>query len=249
MSVRADNLLSGEHAGQFVTTHWSQVLAARDVSSPYAAAALAQLCQNYWYPLYALVRRQNFSVHEAQDLTQEFFARLLDGHLIAAASQEKGRFRSFLLVALKRFLINEWHRDRAQKRGGGAPLISLDLELAESRYNLEPIDKLTPDLIYERRWAVTLLDQVLDSLRREYEAESKGDLFQAIKVFLCGEKSAHSQAEIGESFGMTEGAVKAAVHRLRVRYRDRLRESVGKTVANPSEIDDELKHLLNVLSS
>jgi RNA polymerase sigma-70 factor (ECF subfamily) len=239
---------AGGPAG-FATTHWSQVLAAGDDSSPQAAAALAQLCQTYWYPLYAFVRRQGFDTEAAQDLTQEFFARLLDKNFIANASQEKGRFRSFLLVALKRFLINEWERSRAQKRGGGQAVLSLDTELAEVRYGLEPVDEMTADRIFERRWALALLEEVLEALRCEYDAAGKVALFDALKIFLYGEKSAESQAAIAARFEMTEGAVRAAVHRLRGRYRDRLREFVGRTVANPSEIEPELRHLLAVLSA
>lgn len=243
------NPMAGPGApGVFATTHWSLVLSAADEHSPQAADALAQLCQDYWHPLYAFVRRQGASPHEAEDLTQEFFARLLAKRSIANASREKGRFRTFLLVALKRFLINERERAHAQKRGGGQLAISLDVEEAEAGYRAEPVDAMTADRIYERRWVLALLDRVIESLRAEAEADGKGEIFELLKVFLCGEKGAKSQASIGKRFGMSEGAVKAAVHRLRVRYRDRLRSEVAKTVAHPSEIDDELRHLLAVLS-
>jgi RNA polymerase sigma-70 factor (ECF subfamily) len=238
----------GPAAGVFATTHWSVVLDAAGEASPRAAAALAQLCQVYWYPLYAHVRRQGFGAHEAQDLTQEFFARLIEKNFVAAAAQEKGRFRSFLLIVLKRFLANDWERRQARKRGGGQVAISLDAVLAEERYQYEPVDEMTAERIFDRRWAMALLDEVMNSLQREHEAEGKGSLFEALKVFLYCEKSDVSQAEIGRCFGMTEGAVKAAVHRLRARYRERLREVVAGTVANPSEIEDELRHLLTALS-
>jgi len=243
--------MSDEHAIKrapiFTSTHWSQVVTAADVTSPQAAAALAQLCRTYWYPLYAFIRRQGVEADEARDLTQGFFARLLEQNFIASASEEKGRFRSFLLVALKRFLINERERSQAQKRGGGQEIVSLDEE-AEGRYRLEPADGLTADRIYERRWAVALLDEVMQGLRREYAVEEKEEWFKVLKPFLYDERSAMSQAEIGQRFGVSESAVKSAVHRLRGRYRERLRQEVANTVANPSEIDDELRHLLTVLS-
>jgi RNA polymerase sigma-70 factor (ECF subfamily) len=244
--------MSNEHTIKkdpvFASTHWSQVLAAADASSPRAAEALAQLCRTYWYPLYAFIRRQGTDAEEAQDLTQAFFARLLERNFIAGAVEEKGRFRSFLLVALKRFLINERERGQAQKRGGGQQLIALDDTEAEGRYRLEPADDLTADRIYERRWAVALLDEVMLGLRRDYAAEGREEWFDALKLFLYDETSPVSQAEIGRRFGATKSAVKSAVHRLRARYRERLREEVANTVANPSEINDELRHLLAVLS-
>jgi len=244
--------MSNEHAIRkdpvFTSTHWSQVVAAADASSPRAAEALAQLCRTYWYPLYAFIRRQGIDAEEAQDLTQEFFARLLEKNFIAAAAEEKGRFRSFLLVALKRFLINERERRQAQKRGGGQASISLDDLNAEGRYRFEPAEGLTADRIYEQRWALALLDEVMEGLRREYAADGKAEWFDALKVFLYDEKSEASQAAIGQRFHVSESAVKSAVHRLRKRYRERLRSEVANTVANPSEIDDELQHLLVVLS-
>jgi RNA polymerase sigma factor (sigma-70 family) len=244
--------MTNEHAikrdPDFTSTHWSQVLAAGDASSPRAADALAQLCRTYWYPLYVFVRRQGIDAEEAQDLTQAFFARLLERNFIAAAVEEKGRFRSFLLIALKRFLLNERERAQAQKRGGGQTLVSLDDAEAEGRYRLEPLSELTPDTIYERRWAVALLDEVMLGLRREYAADGREEWFDALKLFLYDEKSPVPQAEIARRFGVTESAVKSAVHRLRTRYRERLRQEVAGTVANPSEIEDELRHLLAVLS-
>jgi RNA polymerase sigma-70 factor (ECF subfamily) len=238
-----------KHAGAFVTTHWTVVLSAGREDSPRAAEALAQLCRAYWYPLYAFVRRQGFDPDEAQDLTQEFFARLIEKNFIASATPEKGRFRSFLLTALKRFLVNHWERGQAQRRGGGQRRISLDAAEAEARYRLEPADEMTADRIYERRWALALLDEAMEALRREAAANGSAEMFEALQVFLYGEKSPQSQAEIAARFGMTEGAVKGAVHRLRARYRARLRAAVANTVANPSEIEDELRHLLATLSA
>jgi RNA polymerase sigma-70 factor (ECF subfamily) len=244
-----ESYAAAARAATFATTHWSQVLAAGDRSSPRADAALARLCHSYWYPLYAYVRRQGFTAEEAQDLTQEFFAHLIGKNFLAGASQEKGRFRSFLLVALKRFLINEWKRASARKRGGGQLPISWDAAFAEDRYQLEPVDAMTAERIYERRWALALLEEVMSGLRREHVARGKGDLFETLKVFLYGERSELSQTEIAARFGLTEGAVKAAVHRLRIRYRERLREEVANTVGNPLEIEDELRHLLAMLSA
>jgi DNA-directed RNA polymerase specialized sigma24 family protein len=187
-------------AGVFATTHWSVVLAAGDENDPLAAAALGQLCQSYWYPLYAFVRRQGANPHEAEDLTQEFFARLLDKRFIANASPEKGRFRSFLLVALKRFLINERERALAQKRGGGQPTIPINVEQAEAGYRADPVDEMTADRVYERRWVLALLDHVIEALRLEAEADGEGELFGVLKAFLCGEKGGESQASIGRRF-------------------------------------------------
>jgi RNA polymerase sigma-70 factor (ECF subfamily) len=232
----------------FRTTHWSVVLAAGEGSSSRAAEALAQLCRAYWYPLYAFIRRQGHDPESAQDLTQEFFARLLEKGFLASASQDKGRFRSFLLTALKRFLVNEWERGQAQKRGGGQAPIPLDLGDAEARYHLEPVEERTAERIFEERWALALLDGAMQALQREFAADGRADLFEALKSFLYGERKDGSQADIGARFGMTANAVKQAVHRLRVRYRERLREAVAHTVASPSEIDDELRHLLRVLS-
>ena len=235
-------------AARFVTTRWSVVLDAADHSSPASEAALAHLCGAYWYPLYAFARRQGHSPEEAQDLTQEFFARLIQTNFIASVSREKGRFRSFLLTVLKRFMINEWQRNRAQKRGGGAIALSLDSEEAEARFRRESVGDLPADVLYERRWALALLDRVIDSLRREFEIEGKGALFDGLKGFLYGEQGDQTQAEVGTRFGLSPSAMKAAVHRLRKRYRRRLREEVAGTVASPAEVDDELRHLLTVLS-
>ncbi len=235
-------------AGAFPTTHWSLVVAAGETDSPQAHAALAQLCGSYWYPVYAYVRREGHEPHSAQDFTQEFFARLIERNFVAGAAQEKGRFRSFLLIALKRFLVNEWQRTQAQKRGGGQQFLSLDAEDAEERYKLEPVDEMTADRIYERRWALALLEGVMNALRHEYAGEGKGELFDQLKVFLYGDKSAVSQVKIGTQFGLSESAVKSTVHRLRLRYREILYEQVAQTVASRVDVEDELRHLLNVLS-
>jgi RNA polymerase sigma factor (sigma-70 family) len=234
-------------AGAFATTRWTMVMQA-GTDSPDAQQALETLCRNYWYPLYAYVRRQGHNAHDAQDLTQAFFARLLEKNYLADVQREKGRFRSFLLASLKHFLANEWDRERALKRGGGKRLIALDEDSAESRYKLEPKDDLSADKIYERRWALTLLDQVLAKLRAEFEADGKAQQFDALKDYLAAGRSAVSYAQAAEQIRMNEGAVKVAVHRLRKRYRELLRAEIAQTVATASEIDAEIRYLFTALS-
>ena len=232
-------------AREFHTTHWSMVLHARGDSAG-AQAALAKLCAAYWYPLYAFVRRQGLGEHDAQDLTQEFFARLLQKGWLGDVERERGRFRSFLLAAMKHFLANEWDRSRAKKRGGGVATIALDAMSAETRYRHEPADTQTAEKLFDRRWAMTLLDQVLARLRAEMLAAGKLADFDALKFCLSGEKTAY--AEVARTLDMSEGAVKVAVHRLRERYRALLRAEIAETVATPEEIDGELRHLLTALS-
>ena len=234
-------------AAMFATTHWSVVLAAGQTQTAQSAAALEKLCRTYWYPLYAFVRRQGHSPHDAQELIQVFFARLLQRRDLESVRCEKGRFRSFLLVALKHCLINEGLRARTQKRGGGNKLIPLDEVLVENRYGLEPADHLTPERIFERRWAIALLDQVLARLREECRAEGKLQQFDCLKSFLSEGQSSRSQAEIAAELGTSAGAVKQAVHQLRRRYRELLRQEVAHTVATAGDIEDELRHLIAVL--
>jgi len=233
----------------FATTHWSQVLAAGRLESPEAPAALAELCRIYWYPLYAYVRRHGHAPHDAQDLTQEFFARLLARRDLTSVSPDKGRFRSFLLAAMNHFLVNEWKRARRLKRGGGKPLFSLDDSTAEVRYAAEPRHELTADRIYERRWAMTLLEQTLASLKVQQDAVGKGALFARLEVYLVAPDNGPAYALLGRDLGMSEDAVKMAVSRLRRRYREVLRAQIAQTVASPAEVDAELRHLLSVLSS
>jgi len=239
---------SAKPQSYFATTHWSVVLSAREKDSPRSAEALETLCRTYWYPLYAFVRRQGQSPHDAQDLTQSFFARLLEKDYLQAAAREKGRFRTFLLMALKRFLANEWDRARAQKRGGAQVHVPLDTELAEQRYQVEPTEGVTADKVYERRWALTLLDQTMARLRQEFAEAGKQDEFAHLKVFLTAEKGAIGYAEIASKTGMAEGAVRVAVHRLRRRFREVFREEIAHTVARPEDIDEEVRHLLDALS-
>lgn len=213
-------------------------------SSPEARRSLAVLCEDYWFPLYAFVRRTGHSAEDAQDLTQEFFVRLVDKHFLAAADSRKGRFRTFLITALKRFLANEYDRARAQKRGGGQRLVSL--ESLEARYRQEPADTLTPERIFEQQWALALLDQVLARLQTEMTTDSKAALFDALKGHLTGSQ-ATGYAATAARLGMTEGAVKVAAHRLRQRYRELLREEIAQTVTSLEEVDEEIRYLFTCL--
>ena len=238
---------SNPDASRFEATRWSIVVAAGGTDSNRTQKALEHLCNAYWYPLYAFVRRQGHSPHDAQDLTQEFFARLLARNFLGNADPAKGRFRSFLLGALKHFLSDEWDRARAQKRGGGQRLISLDAESAETRYRLEPADESTAEKIYERRWALALLDQVLQRLRDEFTRDGKKHVFEELKPALTGDKVAY--AEIAEHLHIKEGAVRVAVHRMRQRYRELVRAEIGETVADPAEVDAEMQHLFAAMSA
>ena len=238
--------LSGSPA--FVTTHWSVVVAAGRADTTLARDALARLCQTYWHPLYAYIRRVGHSPHDAQDLTQEFFARLLEKNFLAGADESRGRFRSFLLASLKHFLANEWHRAHAQKRGGGQIPIPIDVVAAETSCHFEPADTATADKIYERRWALTLLDQVLRRLRAEYVRDGKEKQFEQLKPTLTEASRSVAYAEIARRLDTTEGAVKVAVHRLRQRYRETLRAEIAETVAGPGEVEDELRNLFAALA-
>ena len=238
----------GSSPGVFATTHWSVVLSAGDGPSPQAQEAITQLCQTYWYPLYAFVRRQGCGPHDAQDLTQEFFARLLQSHFFAVADPKRGRFRSFLLASMKHFLLHEWEKARALRRGGGRQVIPLDVAGGESRYGLEPADPVSADRVFERRWALTLLEQVVERLRADYAGAGKASLFDALKPALTGARGLAGYGEVAGRLGLSEGAVKVAVHRLRQRYGELLREQIAHTVGSPAEVEEELRHLLGVLS-
>ena len=224
------------------------VLAAGRNDTTRAQEALSRLCGTYWYPLYAYVRRRGHSPEEAQDLTQEFFARLLERQKLADITREKGRFRSFLLTALKHFLADEWKKARRQKRGGGR-LVSLDAQTAETRYALEPVDAQTPERVFEQNWAIALLDRVFDQLQHEYESGGKGELFAELKFSLTGDRGTVPYAELSVRFKMPENTVKTLVHRLRQRYRELLRVEVASTVATPDEIEEELRSLFRALAS
>ncbi len=232
----------------FVTTHWSVVLSAASADTPNAQVALESLCRAYWYPLYAYARRRGQSVEDAQDLTQAFFARLLERHWLEDADRERGRFRTFLLTAMSRFMADEWDKLRAQKRGGTVGHIPVQLNDAETRYGAEPADNRTPEQYFERRWALTLLDNVLEKLRAEYDAEGKGVLFSALNFTLEGGRESQPYRQLASKTGLSEGAVKVAVHRLRKRYRQLLRNEVTQTIAAGADVDEELHHLFAALA-
>lgn len=232
----------------FATTHWSIVLSAGQSQNPSAAAALAELCQRYWLPLFAYVRRREADLHAAQDLTQGFFAHLLDKQSLAAASPDRGRFRSFLLTALKHFLANERDKAQAQKRGGQLQRLSLDWDSGESRLNLEPSHDLTPERHFERQWALTLLDHVVEQLQAEFDRRGHARHFDLLQPALAGDRAALDYAAIATELGVSEDAARQSASRLRKRYRELLRQEVAQTVASPAEIDDELRSLLAALS-
>ena len=230
----------------FATTHWSVVLEAQG-QSPAAERALEILCRTYWRPLYGFARRQGLAREEAHDLIQDFFARLLEHRNLSAVRREKGRLRSYLLVSLKRFLVSERHRASGVKRYESGPHIRLD-ELTDSEITeFELTETLSADRLFERRWALAVLEQVLTRLESEYRAANNGQLFERLKEFLVGEQGRPRQAEIGVEMGMTEDAVKQAFHRFRQRYRVLLREEIAHTVAQPGDVEDELRYLISVL--
>ncbi len=234
--------------GVFATTNWTVVLSAKGSTAPGQAAALEQLCQTYWYPLYAYVRRRGYSHEDAQDLIQGFFAQLLDRRSFGRVSPDKGKFRSFLLASLGYFLADDRDRNRARKRGGGQPIISIEAQEAEDRYRLEPVEQNTPEKLFERRWALAILEHVLKRLEMEYAASGKSALFQELQPFLLGDKSHGTYQESAVKLGSTEGAIKMAVSRLRQRYRELFREIIAQTVADPSEIEEEFSHLFSVIA-
>ena len=232
----------------FATTHWSVVLTAQS-ESPAAQEALERLCRSYWWPLYGFVRRQGYTPEEAQDLTQGFFASMLERRDLNVVRQEKGRLRSYLLTSLKNFLGKAHRRAMAVKRGGGRPPVPLEELLARERADLETADTLSADRIYERRWALTLLEQVLTRLGEEYRAAGNGALFEQLKQMLADEPDRPSQAEIAQQLSMSENAVKQAFHRLRQQYRFLLRKEIAHTVAAPGDVEDELRHFIAILQT
>lgn len=233
----------------FVTTHWSLVLSAQEKISPDATEALESLCRTYWYPLYAYVRRTGHSPADAEDLTQGFFTRLLEKDYLKSAAREKGRFRTFLLVAFKRFLANEWDREHALKRGGFVPAISIEQELAESRFGNEPIDRLQPDVLFDRQWATALIECVMARLEQEYLTSGRAKLFEYLRGCLARDESALPYAQIAERLNLTEAAVKMAVQRLRARYREILRDEIAHTVSSAAQVEEEIRHLFSTFGS
>ncbi len=224
------------------------VLDAGRGSSPLSRRALSTLCEPYWFPLYAYLRRRGSDAHEAEDHTQAFFTRLLEKQDVRLADPARGKFRSFLLASLNHFLANERDHRRAQKRGGGQALLSLDFEHGENQYGLEPADELTPEKLFDRSWALTVLDQTMARLQEESAGADQQNVFDRLKVYLTEKKGAVGYREVGGELGMTEGAVKVAVHRLRGRYRELLREEIGRTVATEDEVEEEMRDLLAALA-
>jgi DNA-directed RNA polymerase specialized sigma24 family protein len=235
------------HGPRFETTRWTLVLAAGGAATPDSREALAALCEQYWYPLYAYLRRAGHTASDAEDLTQGFFLQLLEKNALRIVDRARGRFRSFLLAALKHFVANEWDRRRAKKRGGPHPPIALELSSGEQRYQLEPRDDSTPERLYDRQWALTVLDRTLDRLRAEFRTAGKEALFDRLSPYLTPDEVGPPYAETAAASGMTEGATKVAVHRLRRRYRDLLRIEIAQTVTSPEEIKAEISHLMSAV--
>jgi DNA-directed RNA polymerase specialized sigma24 family protein len=243
---RAEEAVS--RAATFATTHWSVVLAAGHRESPQAAEALERLCSTYWYPLYACVRRQGYGPEDAQDLTQEFFARLLARDYLARANPQWGKFRSFLLTGLKRFLCDEWDKAHRLKRGGGQRPISFDAHTAEERYRLEPVETMTPERLFERSWAMTLLERAAGRLQEEYAAAGKAGLYEQLTEFRLDSSEQPAYAQAAKHLGQSESAVKSAIHRLRQRHHQLVREEISQTLADPAEVDEEIQYLLKVIA-
>ena len=231
---------------QFPTTRWSLVVAAGKPESKDSHAALVSLCERYWYPLYSYLRRRGHPPDQAQDLTQEFFLRLLEGRYLDRAEPSKGRFRAFILTSLKYFIADEQDRQRAQKRGGGL-LVPLELSSGEERYQREPATDETPERIFERRWVLSVLDRVIENLRDEFVRHGRPGHFERLKPFLLGQSEA-PYAALARDMNTTEGALKVAIHRLRKRYRDLFRQEIADTVADPADIDSELRYLASILA-
>jgi RNA polymerase sigma-70 factor (ECF subfamily) len=232
----------------FVTTRWTVVLAAGRGRTPQADRALEELCRAYWFPLYAYVRRRGYAREDAEDSVQAFFARFLARNYLAGLSAERGRFRAFLLASLKNFLANEWKKSRRLKRGGGETVLSLDWETADTKFQVAATNEPSPDQAFDREWAVALLAQVIERLRAECVAEGRGGQFEQLKVFLTAGKGAVPHAAVAKALGLEEGAVRVAVHRLRKRYRELLRDEIAHTLADPAQVDEEMRALFSAFA-
>jgi len=240
------SLMKSSADGQFPVTRWSVVLEARGDGQS-AAAALADLCEAYWYPLYCFVRRKGRSPEDAEDLTQAFFGRLIEKDILSKAQEDRGKLRTFLLTSLKNFLSDEWDKATALKRGGGMPLVSIDAELAEERYRTEPMDESSPDRLFEKRWALTLLERVMTSLREQYEKRGKGKVFEQLSPFLGAKSGVDSYSEIARNLGISENAVRVSVFRLRQRYSSELRSHIAETVDSDEEVAAEIQFLFKAV--
>jgi RNA polymerase sigma-70 factor (ECF subfamily) len=245
-----ENPAQSSNAGAdiFATTRWTVVLAAGKPGAPQADVALEELCRTYWFPLYAYVRRHGHAREDAEDLTQAFFARLLEKNYLDGISSDKGKFRSFMLVAFKRFLANEWDREHSRKRGGGLKPLSLDWQDADTRYQVHPVDNLSPDKLYDRAWAVTLLERVITRLRDECNADGRAKQYEQLKSFLMAGGADLPYALAAAALDMNEGAARTAVHRLRRRYRELLRDEIAQTLADPAQATEEMQALFSALS-
>ncbi len=232
----------------FATTHWTVVLAAGQRHTPQSDGALAELCQTYWFPLYAYVRRRGHNKEDAEDSVQAFFTRLLEKNFLAGVANEKGKFRAFLLAALKHFLANEWDKAQAQKRGGGAAHLSLDWQTADTKFQVAATAEPSPDKAFDREWALALLAKVIERLQKECVADGKGKLFEQLKTFLMAGGGDSAQSEVAKSLGMEEGAVRVAVHRLRKRYRQLLRDEIANTLADAAQVDEEMRALFGAFA-
>ncbi len=232
----------------FATTHWTVVLAAGRRHEPQSDRALEALCQTYWFPLYAYVRRHGHAKADAEDLVQAFFARFLAKNYLAGLSAERGRFRAFLLAALKNFLVNEWKHAGRQKRGGGVKPLSLDWQTADTKFQSVAATEPGPDRAFDREWALALLGKVIERLQAECETDGKGKLFEQLKAFLAAGKGETAQGEVARALGMEEGAVRVAVHRLRKRYRQLLRDEIANTLSDPALVDEEMRALFGAFA-
>ena len=232
----------------FATTRWTVVLAAGGPGSPSADVALEELCRTYWYPLYVYVRHRGHSPEDSEDLTQAFFSRFLAKNYLAGLDSNRGRFRAFLLASLKHFLANEWDRSQRQKRGGGAALLSLDYHGADTRYQIDPPDNLSPDKLYDRAWATTLLERVIARLREENQNEERAGHFEQLKSYLMVGASDIPYTAAAGALAMSEGTVRVAVHRLRRRYRELLKQEIIQTLADPSQAEEEMRALMGAFA-
>jgi RNA polymerase sigma-70 factor (ECF subfamily) len=246
--MTTNDSLSSAPGDVFATTHWTVVLAAGQRHTPQADAALEELCQTYWFPLYAYVRRRGYAKADAEDLTQAFFARLLEKNFLADLDSERGKFRAFLLAALKHFLANEWDKAQAQKRGGGETHLSLDWQTADTKFQVAATAEPSPDKAFDREWALALLAKVIERLQSECAADGKAKLFEQLKLFLTTGRGDTAQSEVAKALGMEEGAVRVAIHRLRKRYRELLRDEIANTLSDAAMVDEEMRALFGAFN-